>query len=539
LKVEDESPVLVVRWVAVGNLVINKRKSIWCRGWKRSVDPPLLSGNTTLGALYFFGVISMYENARQTQLFDYAKELKLPITEQEKVAWGDDFLAFNAKLNPPLSEDEMAEVFDDVSAFHGDTLDERRAQKRMWRYEMIRIGSKYLALDKNALKKGEIVAYTRNEWLEGPGNISFTRHMVQVTPKLNKTTGEWTNEEKPVDQNVHAGLAFWNEKCKGWPKSLVFRPGGDFDPETEINTWQGWGVEPSAEGSCELFKKHLKDVVCGGDADLYSFLWDWFADIFQHPGHKNGVAVAWRGEQGDGKSFVGEQVMCKLLGNAYVLINDPETLTGKFNSHLANRLFVHLDEAFFSGDHQVRSKIKGLITSPFNKIELKGREPYFQDNNMRIFITTNADWATPSEQGDRRYFVLDIQNPHRNDPSYFDPLFAELENGGYGKLLWDLLHTAIASDWHRVPETEAKREQIRNGSAVLQWWHDSEEHWQEDVDEIYIHAGEEISPTEAWKRFMKWAERAARRSEMPRGVEGFSKTLAKVGIKSVSCFKIE
>ena len=111
---------------------------------------------------------------------------------------------------------------------------------------------------------------------------------------------------------------------------------------------------------------------------------------------------------GAGKGFLGEDMLRKLLGTCYDLVNDPDQLTARFNGHLANKLLVHLDEAFFSGDPRTRSKIKTLAASPTIKVELKGRETFDVENCMRLFITTNADWCAPVERGDRRYFILDV-----------------------------------------------------------------------------------------------------------------------------------
>ena len=166
------------------------------------------------------------------------------------------------------------------------------------------------------------------------------------------------------------------------------------------STCSGWGVAPNSDrGSCEAFKNHLKKTICRGDQNLFTFIWDWLADIFQHPTLKNGVILVLRGKQGTGRSFIGEVVLSKILGAAYTILNDPDTLTNRFNGALSNRLVVHLDEAFFSGDPAVRSKIKNLSTSPYIQIELKGHEMVKQNNYIRLFITTNADWAAPVEHG--------------------------------------------------------------------------------------------------------------------------------------------
>ena len=75
-------------------------------------------------------------------------------------------------------------------------------------------------------------------------------------------------------------------------------------------------------------------------------------------------------------------------------------------------------------------------------------------------------------------------------------MIEELENGGYARLLYELLNTEITSDWSKVPDTEAKQEQIEEGlDPVKTWWNDSLANWQDDTPEkMYVHVGEKIPP---------------------------------------------
>mgnify|MGYP000856866344 CR=1 FL=1 len=65
-------------------------------------------------------------------------------------------------------------------------------------------------------------------------------------------------------------------------------------------------------------------------------------------------------------------------------------LVGQFNAHLASCLFLQADEGFWAGDKQAEGRLKGLITSEYQMIELKGVDhfspytgPVFEDVSRR------------------------------------------------------------------------------------------------------------------------------------------------------------
>jgi Family of unknown function (DUF5906) len=59
-------------------------------------------------------------------------------------------------------------------------------------------------------------------------------------------------------------------------------------------------------------------------------------------------------------------------------------ITGRFNSHLADCLLLHADEAFWAGDHAAEGKLKDLVTGHDHFIEYKGKEPVRVQNFVRL-----------------------------------------------------------------------------------------------------------------------------------------------------------
>jgi hypothetical protein len=255
---------------------------------------------------------------------------------------------------------------------------------------------------------------------------------------------------------------------------ITFAPGAaDGQPKGYYNLWRGWAVEASTEGSCELFKAHLRDNVCQGSEDLFRWVFGWFADIFQHPATKCDTALVLRGPMGVGKTIVGKAIG-KLLGLHYAPVSDPRYITGRFNAHLLRCLLLHGDEAFWAGDHTTEGKIRDLVTGERHPIEFKGLEAFFVRNYVRLFVTGEQDWLVPAGMSERRFAVLDVGIGRKQDIEYFSAIEKELRGGGYARLLHELLAFDLEGVNLRViPKTEALLEQkVESLLPEYAWWLD-------------------------------------------------------------------
>jgi hypothetical protein len=381
------------------------------------------------------------------------------------------------------------------------------------RYEMCQMGAKAVAIDKQSLARGEIAAFSRNSFMEADGGLEITI-MVPVKDTF-------------VEMDVAAGPEWWKHKIALGMKIPVFRPSGKINPN-EFNLFPGWAVQPTETGSCELFKKHLLENVCRGNQAHFKFLWDIFADLFQHPENKPGVAVALRSDyEGTGKSIVGV-VLEGLLGASYYLLGDAGMLETGFNLWMANKLLLHMEESFFSGSHRVKSYLKHIITDKRIHINPKGLPSFILDNFARVFVSSNSDWVAPVGKYDRRWYVLDVSNAHKNDRPYFKAMLAELEAGGYGRLLWELLTTEITSDFSQIPETEAKRQQIIAGDPFMQWLEDSAENYHGDMFQL-LHPGV-TSVMDAHEMLLTWAKKHIS-FDFKCSIKKFSMEMVKLGLK--------
>lgn len=240
-------------------------------------------------------------------------------------------------------------------------------------------------------------------------------------------------------------------------RGLIFEP-GVVRPE-HYNLWQGFSFEPDGAGDWSIFHEHLLKNVCNEDEELFKWVFGWFADIIQNPGVKSGTSLSLRGEQGTGKTIVGK-IFGRLIKRHYTLIDQERYLFGNFNSHMASTILLHSDEGFWGGDPRHVGKLKSLVTSDTQRIEQKGRDSLQVNNYLRLLITSNEEWVIPAAFEERRFGIVDVGNGNQQDQQYFINMLEQMQNGGYGGLLYDLMHFDLKStDIRKLPDTVALSQQ--------------------------------------------------------------------------------
>ena len=250
---------------------------------------------------------------------------------------------------------------------------------------------------------------------------------------------------------------------------VVFDP-NDHNPN-HYNLWKGFAVEPDGSKSCDKFLLHIRDNICGGDAELNAWVLGFFAHMVQKPHEKAGVSLVLRGSEGVGKGFLANMIG-RLFPEHYVVVSQREHLVGRFNAHLTRALMVFVDEAFWAGDKQGEGTLKHLVTDPELLIEGKFKDGYMVKNLSRLIIASNENWVVPAGLKARRWAVLDVADTHERDRPYFVAINEEMGNGGLEAFM-HLLRTFDLSkvDVYSVPTTAALLEQKEESMAPHErWW---------------------------------------------------------------------
>jgi Family of unknown function (DUF5906) len=241
-----------------------------------------------------------------------------------------------------------------------------------------------------------------------------------------------------------------------------------------LNLWRGFAYAPAANSDRRKYtalRDHLLNNVCRGNEEHYRYIFGWFAQMFQCPRERPGVALVIRGDKGAGKTKIGE-IFGALLGRHYLLVDSPRYMTGNFNAHLRLCVLLQADEALWAGDKTVEGRLKGLITAPVQQIEAKGIDPVQLPNYVHVLMTSNADAVVPASRDERRYAVFDIDPRCVGNISYFVEMTKEMNDGGFEHLLADLLGFDLTIvDLRRPPQTAALLDQKFEAlDSVDRWW---------------------------------------------------------------------
>lgn len=304
---------------------------------------------------------------------------------------------------------------------------------------------------------------------------------------------------EPTPQRTeHLSVAAWKirEKPRGkWPEKWLksadrraydgigFHPDVSTCPQNIYNTWRGFTVIPLAElasaqahEAVDMWFDHARKNVCHGDERQFRQLVGFFAHMVQKPQEKPRIALVLKGEKGVGKNVLVES-FGRLLGSHFTLAASRRYLTGNFNSHLENCLFIALDEAYWAGDKEAEATLKDLVTGTSHRIERKGSEPYEIANYTRVVIIGNEEWIVPATHDERRFSVFTVGNARKQDTAFFEAMMDGLKShGGYALLLQRLMDPQWLEglDLNTPLQTEGLKQQKHQSLTPFeQWWYQS------------------------------------------------------------------
>jgi energy-coupling factor transporter ATP-binding protein EcfA2 len=243
------------------------------------------------------------------------------------------------------------------------------------------------------------------------------------------------------------------------------------------STWRGYAVQPRA-GSWELLRSHLLNVVCGGNQSTFNYIMGWLAQLLQQPEKKLGTAVVLRGPKGCGKTTIGEALR-RIIGPRHsIKVSQQKHITGNFNDHQRDVIFILIEEGVWGGNKLAEGVLKDLITGYTLTVEAKFRGVTEVDNFTRLMIVSNEDWVVPAGPGERRFLVLDVEDPFpgldEDAPeraAYFDAIYREMDNGGLEAMLEELLRWDFSNiNLRKPPVTQGLSKQISQSLTPGQQW---------------------------------------------------------------------
>ena len=150
--------------------------------------------------------------------------------------------------------------------------------------------------------------------------------------------------------------------------------------------------------------------------------------------------------------------------NASLMVSGFESIMDKFNSNLAGKLLVCVDETAHGDKKQFIHDFnifKSHITANTIEIEQKGKDKYTVPNICNYSFTSNHD-GIKVEKDDRRYFCIESSSEYVGNIEYFDKL-----GSCFTQECGDLLYSYLREEFELVPLsppplTEYKIELINN-----------------------------------------------------------------------------
>lgn len=277
-------------------------------------------------------------------------------------------------------------------------------------YAKLMHGDQFCIVDMDRTRKtGELIYHTPTALCKFKDNM---RVNIQERNKKGETV-----------TNRVAVIPHWLENDKEITEftNVTFDPNKS-TPKTEdgaLNLYPGQPYFlPPVPGDATLIKDHILNVWCNENKTHYDWVIMFFADLFQHPGHKPHCSLAIIGDEGSGKSIIFEHAFAPVLGSMYVSTAKRKQLTGQFNQHGEGKLLWLAEESLFSGDKESMDAIKDLISSRTMMIEPKGVNIYKVPNNTRFVFTSNQLNALKLSTSDRRFCVLETSNIVKQDTKY-------------------------------------------------------------------------------------------------------------------------
>lgn len=270
-------------------------------------------------------------------------------------------------------------------------------------------------------------------------------------------------------------------------ESLTYLPKGPEMPDGErggrYNIWRPSGVKPTP-GDVSWFLEHVEYLVpdeCERRAVL-----DYLAHLVQRPEQKIHFALVIRGEQGTGKSAVGE-LMSRIIGKSNVTRPSNDELLDKWTGWQEGAQLAVIEELMTLGKLEVTNRLKPLITDPTLRIQEKYQTTYTIENRLNLLCFTNHRDALRIEQGDRRWFIV-FSPAKAREHAYYRRLFAHLNGDGPAHVAHWLMERDLSSFDAKghAPATAAKEEmrELSMGEAeatLLSLFRDSAEPFDFDL----------------------------------------------------------
>jgi hypothetical protein len=330
------------------------------------------------------------------------------------------------------------------------------------------------------------------------------RHWHYVRMKDDKGNGKLKRicystylEHPDVAQNIHSFRGRVFAPCAEKPDHFVIWSGHKYAQVDEVNIEL---IQP--------FLNHVKEVICNGDEEMYKVEMQKNAWMYQNPNHHMGWATVLIGPEGSGKSIYCS-ILCNLWGalwsNPNVRIE--QVVDDKASTIVLYRKLIVCNELpptqMTKTEKDKSNTLKARITEDTVKTRRMHKDyadTHDQNVSNYMFCTNNSNCLLMNE-GDRRYFVLEVSGMYVRDEKYFNVLVDLSKSREFEQHLLTYFLRMDVHDlncWH-PPLTEAKKQMIEEQEPysiqylkLQRWWQLRRRH------------SDWITLDELWPDYVKW-----------------------------------
>lgn len=280
-------------------------------------------------------------------------------------------------------------------------------------------------------------------------------------------------------------------------------------PSNYYNMWRPFDMELVTEweqkdDAIEKIKKHIL-ILSGNDENVCDYFIKWIAQMIQYPAVKS-ICPTLISKEGAGKGTL-LQLLTKMIGSTKVFqtTQPSRDVWGEFNGLMAEAFLVNLDELGKKETIESEGRIKGLITEPTLKINNKGVAQFPIQSFHRFIITTNNEEPIKTTKDDRRKLVIKSSDELCGNKSYFNDLYALLDDVNSIKSCYEYFKSIPDMDKFNslsMPVTQYQNDLKEMSVSPI-------ESWIKDFtyDNFYEKEPIELLGKDAYKMFCEWTKK--------------------------------
>jgi hypothetical protein len=353
-----------------------------------------------------------------------------------------------------------------------------------------KIINKYKKLEKDKLIKSQLdLSQKEYEKLEEDFNethfkvinkcLYFTEDKLENkilshTPDKFKNINSHLNYQE-IDKNGDSVNASFINKYMGHNgkprmyKDIDVFPNNDKCPSDYYNLWTPFAIESIKEydedkTGLDFILNHIK-ILCNHQLEVYEYVLDFLAHMFQYPEEKPGKFILFISAQGTGKGLFFE-LLTQILGNDKVFETSQaeRDVFGSHNVGMLNSYLVNLEEINFLSTKGNEGVFKNIVTQQKMYVNPKGKDLIEIKSYHRFMGSCNpedGDIPIKSCKGDRRNLLIRCSDETKGNVEYFNELKKLVYSKNLQKTFYEFLINRKNVDVFiskPIPETEYQKD---------------------------------------------------------------------------------